>query len=1202
MVLEVDLLVSTTTDPLSEVHRMDVDQELLSEFVTESLQGLQAIEQDLLTLESDGSSDRELVNRIFRAVHSIKGTGSYMGLDNLVRLSHLAETLLDQVRSGNRIVTADVTDAVLGAVDGLISMLSCDDLGRETLNPEAYTKLEKILGNATPIPVTNDAHVASKSSPAPPAPLAATTKLEKKPDNKPAITHYRQYISAEDLELVPDFINEGLQNLRDIEQDLLSLESDSSPDADRINRIFRAVHTIKGNGSQLRLENLISVSHLAETLLDRIRAGKQEITSNVTDAVLAAVDSLTCMLKSDCLGASIDSSSVQVKLRLALGDSSPSSSSSSHQSSPQQSVLASCNGKIPVYEIKVDLERLHNAIDIKEGVVAGLSSVGKVLWSSMASSEIDRTPSGSCTFYFETVLDEDILSDHLQVDKASIQRVDLKKLAADAKLNPTAAASVEVAPRSIQKSNVDSQPTNTTASPASPIATPAAAKPVGENRSSEQKAAPSKQSQAEQTMRVPVHILHELLECTGTMVMARNQLMNEFNFQGNTAFRTLSQAISGVHETVIATRMQTTGALFERYRRVVRDLARQLGKEVALHIEGGDLELDRSILESFADPLTHLIRNCMDHALETPQEREANGKNRQGNVYLRSYIQSGEIILEVEDDGRGINADKVCEKAVSKGVITAETAARLSEKEKVLLIFQPGFSTKDQATEVSGRGVGMDVVKNNIEGVGGMIDVETRVGQGSKFAAILPLAKALVSSSLTKALIVELQNEQFAIPETAISEIIRFDSRTFENITRVDGQDVFQLRDKLIAIISLEKALGLNRDNESLSKNSMLACDSKSQSRCLVIFQYRKHFFGAVVDSVIGIHEIIVRSTPRLLQECIVYSGHTVLGNGRVSLILDINGLVQVLNLKFMETTTAHEVVTARSVATSATASNGKRQFSQKMLVFTCSANEYFAIPLELVAIIERIQKKDLRTVGPKEFCQLKQETISVMRLDSFLPIAKFDESRSDYCLIRAAALSYPIGILTGPDISVIDVDDTFETRMNDSKGILGTFLHHDRLVMLLDLYSIFEQHAPDKLQFQKIEYSKARILIAEDSLFFRRLIEQYIRCDTWEIEIVHDGLEAWEKLQNEPTRYQLIISDINMPRMDGFELAMRVREDRRFDDLPMVALTTLSENHYREKGLSLGFDRYVIKIDKYQVRQTVAECLKIKRNKQRIA
>ncbi len=591
----------------------------------------------------------------------------------------------------------------------------------------------------------------------------------------------------------------------------------------------------------------------------------------------------------------------------------------------------------------------------------------------------------------------------------------------------------------------------------------------------------------------------------------------------------------------------------------------------------------------------------MDHALETPAEREAANKNRQGNVFLRSYIQSGEIILEVEDDGRGISADIVCKKAVSKGVITADEAARMSEKEKIMLIFKPGFSTKEAATAVSGRGVGMDVVKSNIEAVGGSIDISTTVGQGTKFSAILPLAKALVSSSLTKALIVELDGEQFAIPETAVSEIIRFDEKAKASLQSVDAQAVFHLRDQLVAIVDLHETLELTEPGHSLSDKPKGNAKSKYQdappdgNQCIVIFQFRKNLFGAIVDNVVGINEIIVRSTPKLLQNCTMYSGHTVLGTGHVALILDINGIVQKLGLKFEDPSQKTGKLAADSLAMEEVSKGSVA--TQKMLVFSYASNEYFAIPLELIAIIERIRSTEIKTVGEKEYLQLKQETISILRLDKYLPIGRMEADRKDLCLVRAAAIPFPIGLIIGADVSVVDVADTFETRVNDSKGILGTFVHNNKLVMILDLYSLFEKHAPEKLAQAPIEITNARILVAEDSLFFRKLIEQYVKTDLWDVEIVNDGLEAWEKLQHEPNRYNLIISDINMPRMDGFEFAMKVRDDRRFDTLPMVALTTLSEDHYRKRGMSVGFDRYVIKIDKMQVRNTVAECLKIKRS-----
>ncbi|XZE19249.1 chemotaxis protein CheW [Pirellulaceae bacterium SH449] len=1170
------------------------DTELLNEFVTESLQGLSSVEQDLMSLESDGGNDKALVNRIFRAVHSIKGTGSYMGLDNLVRLSHLAETLLDQIRSGDRQATPEVTDAILAAVDDLVGMLNEPDVGKSYDPSEATNKLSKVLG--MPSAESHEATAASDETAVEPT----------APTSEPATASPAQAASSgapedADPELLAEFVEEGLQGLIDIETDLLSLETDGGTDSELVNRIFRAVHTIKGNATFLKLDNLVSVAHKAESLLDRVRNGTESASAVVTDAVLAAVDSLKSMLQMDDIGASFDCREPLAKLEAALNKKQAEASPATLTDEDVSKIKQAYTKKGFIYRLAFDLEAIRQAIDVKEGVVVGFSSLGKILHSSIPQDKIDTLDKGNCILYLETVLPADMLCDHFNLKPECVTKMDI----ADLKASDTSSTSVE-SPRGQKNTEQNHAPAASAVavSPPATVISPAPAQPkppaasiapvapkVGQAASADSKPAAKPDAKAsgekaavDQSMRVPVHILTKLLEWTGTMVMARNQLMNEFDFRGSSAFRTLSQSITGVHETVIETRMQTTGSLFERYRRIVRDLSRQLGKEVALHIEGGDLELDRTILESFADPLTHLIRNSLDHALETPAEREAAGKNRQGNIYLKSYVHSGEIILAVEDDGRGICATRVCEKAVSKGVITQEQANQLSDHEKVMLIFQPGFSTKDQATDVSGRGVGMDVVRNNIEAVGGTIDVSTKVGSGATFAAILPLAKALVSSSLTKALVIEIQGEQFAIPETAISEIIQYDDKAIENILQVDGEQVYQLRDQLVALLDLRDALGME-DNFQRTKQS-----------CLVILQYRKHQFGAIVDRVLGIQEIIVRATPKLLANCGVFSGHTVLGTGNVSLILDIHGLVNKLSLRFVDSKKPKNGRTANANGV-ATTSPSKNLPKQKMVVFSYSDTEFFAIPLELVAIIERISLDSIRNVGSKEYCQIKNETISVMRLDSFLPITAFNEENKDCCLIRPAAVTYPIGVLTGPNISVIEVDDNFESRLDDNQGIVGTFLHNGNLVMLLDVFSVFEKHAPDKIKRQDEKTRAAKILVAEDSLFFRKLINQYITREEWTVEVVEDGLEAWERLCAEPNRYDLVISDINMPRMDGFQLATKIREDKRFDQLPLVALTTLSDDHFREKGLSLGFDRYVIKIDKNHVRSTVAECLQIRRN-----
>ena len=1158
------------------------DTELLTEFVAESLQGLSNVEQDLMSLESDGGNDKDLVNRIFRAVHSIKGTGSYMGLDNLVRLSHLAETLLDQIRSGQRQASSEVTDAILAAVDDLVGMLNAPDIGVTYDSTESVQKLDRVLGEVGGVSATSATKSTAQSS----TPSKPVEVLSQSAATSNAATE--EY----DENLLVEFVQEGLQGLTDIEADLLSLETDGGSDQELVNRIFRAVHTIKGNGSYLKLENLVAVAHRAESLLDRVRSGTETASAQVTDAVLAAVDSLKLMLQTNDLGATFDSRIALSKLDAALNPTTEAPAAECLSESDIAKIQKTVGRKGVVFCLHLDLEAIRQAIDVKEGVVVGLSSLGKILHSSIPQDRIDTLAKGACTVYLETVLSADMLCDHFHLKPECVYVVDVANLKPSTGASPSpapakpAASAVAVAKAEKPVAPIPSEKPSTSAPAAvaannsTPVAKEAAAS------KSAPKAAADKNA-ADQSMRVPVHILNELLEWTGTMVMARNQLMNEFDFRGNAAFRTLSQSITGVHETVIETRMQTTGSLFERYRRIVRDLSRQLNKEVALHIEGGDLELDRTILESFADPLTHLIRNSLDHALETPAEREAAGKNRQGNIYLKSYVHSGEIILAVEDDGRGICAKRVSEKAVSKGVITQEYANQLSEHQKVMLIFHAGFSTKDQATDVSGRGVGMDVVRNNIEAVGGSIDVVTKVGSGTTFSAILPLAKALVSSSLTKALIVDIQQERFAIPETAISEIIQYDEKAIANIVQVDGENVYQLRDKLVALLDLREALAMDKNFE------------RDKHSCLVILQYRKHQFGAIVDKVLGIQEIIVRGTPKLLASCGVFSGHTVLGTGRVSLILDINGLVNKLALKFFDQKKLKSNRPA-NLDSAGPLKTSKNLPKQKMVVFSFADHELFAIPLELVAIIERISLDSIRTVGSKEYCQIKNETISVMRLDSFLPITPFGTENKDCCLIRPAAVSYPIGILTGPNVSVIDVDDDFESRLDDNKGIVGTFLHNDNLVMLLDVFSVFEKHAPDKIKKQDTQTRQAKILVAEDSLFFRKLIKQYMTREEWTVEIVNDGLEAWEKLLAEPQRYDLVISDINMPRMDGFQLASKIREDRRFDMLPLVALTTLSDDHFREKGLSLGFDRYVIKIDKNHVRSTVSECLQIRRTQEK--
>ncbi len=384
------------------------DNELLTEFVSESLEGLSSIEQDLLALESDGGSDAGLVNRIFRAVHSIKGTGSYLGLEHLVRLSHLAETLLEEIRNGEREATPEVTDAILAAVDGLVAMLHTSDFGAEYNTDEPIAKLNRALGLDGPSETNESTHTpireSAQQSPAREAATnaSASSSSQYQQDSEEEFNVGSESSNEEhNAELIADFVSEGIKGLEEVESDLLTLETDGNTDAELVNRIFRAAHTIKGNASYLKLENIVNVAHRAETLLDLIREGSMSVNAVTTDAVLAAVDVLASMLKTPDLGATFDSSATLAKLDAALNGGEPISALQGPTAEELAIIQASFSDKGFAYRIVLDLEKIQQAVDVKEGVVVAFSSVGKILHTSIPLEELDKKPSGSCCLYLE---------------------------------------------------------------------------------------------------------------------------------------------------------------------------------------------------------------------------------------------------------------------------------------------------------------------------------------------------------------------------------------------------------------------------------------------------------------------------------------------------------------------------------------------------------------------------------------------------------------------------------------------------------------------------------------------------------------------------------------------------------------------------------------------------------------------------------
>ena len=668
-------------------------------------------------------------------------------------------------------------------------------------------------------------------------------------------------------------------------------------------------------------------------------------------------------------------------------------------------------------------------------------------------------------------------------------------------------------------------------------------------------------------MRVRVKFLDDLLQLTGNMVMARNQLLARNGFADDPAFVTLSQCVTEVHKTIVRTRMNPIGTLFDRCERLVRDLCRQLDREVRLEISGRELQLDRSVLDSFADPLTHLIRNALDHGLESPAEREAAGKPRVGVLRLGAVERSGEVILSVEDDGRGIDLARIAESAVGKGLVSAARAPYLSRRATLDLLFQPGFSTRDEVTTLSGRGVGLDVVRTNIQKLGGTVEAEGSPGRGALFTARIPLAQALVSSSLISAIIVRCGEQRFAIPQTAVDEIIRLDSRT-DLIRQINGRAICQLRDQVLPVVHLAEALGVPAAGED-------------DGRILIMMQFRDRLFGVRTGAILGVEEIVVRPLPELVRGVGLFSGHTVMGDGRVALILDANGIIQRQGLVFAgEDSDAHPSLAA-----------GRNEGPQRLVVFNFAEDEHFAIPLEMVSYVEKIPTSAIKRVGAREFIQVNQRTMPLMRLDKVMSVGAMPAC-SDACVIIPARVSYPIAVLAGRSVRVVEVAEQYESRLSDGHGMLGTFTHGDDLVMLIDLYHLFERHSPEKFHTVSQERRPAHILLAEDSPFFQNLIRSYLENPPRHLTIAGNGRIAWEILQARPDEFDLLVTDIEMPEMDGFELVRKIRHDERLRSLPVIAVTSLASSQHIDRGMREGFDSYLVKIDKEQLLKTIARHL----------
>ncbi len=714
------------------------------------------------------------------------------------------------------------------------------------------------------------------------------------------------------------------------------------------------------------------------------------------------------------------------------------------------------------------------------------------------------------------------------------------------------------------------QPKAQSPAEAPPVAAPVSAVPPPRPTESVAEAGPAESVAAHQTIRVSVEVLEDLMTLVSELVLTRNQLLQlaraSSDSQLSVPLQRLSHITSELQEGVMKTRMQPIGNAWAKLPRLVRDLANELGKKIELDMRGAETELDRQVLELIKDPLTHMVRNSGDHGLENPAERRAAGKPDTGRILLNAYHQGGHIIIEIGDDGRGLPVEKIRAKALSQGLATEAELAQMNEHDVLRFIFRPGFSTAQQITSVSGRGVGMDVVKTNIERIGGTIELRSKEGRGSTFTIKIPLTLAIVS-----ALIVQAGGERFAIPQIGVVELVRVgdEHEGSARIEMIKDAPVLRLRDRLLPLVSLSALLQLREPTGA------------ALTGYVVVMQVGANVFGIVVDRVFDTEEIVVKPVAPILRHITMFSGNTILGDGSVIMILDPNGVARGAGIN----------AEGRAEDQQAIVVNGgiRSDSSTSLLLFRAGDQTPKAVPLGLVARLEDIPVERIEISGGTPVVQYRGQLMPMVPISGHW---EAPESGRQAVLVFTEG-TRSMGLMVDEILDVVQEPLLIQPG-SDRLGYLGSAVIAERVTDVIDTVYWLSHSGGDWFRGDRKMASSAkkpRLLLIDDSTFFRHLVVPALSAAGFDVTAVESPAEAL-RLRDAGAEFEALISDIEMPEMDGLSFARNVRASGAWARLPLVALSSRAEADDVARGREAGFTDYVAKYDRDALLSSLRECL----------
>src|SRR6266851_4049071 len=848
-------------------------------------------------------------------------------------------------------------------------------------------------------------------------------------------------------DLLREFLTETSESLDTVDNQLVRFEQDPN-NAKILDNIFRLVHTIKGTCGFLGLPRLEALAHAGETLMGKFRDG-MPVTAEAVTLILGSIDRIK-----EILGG------------LEATETEPEGTDQ---------------------DLIVKLQEM-----VERGIQAMSASAMPI-----ASAAAAPAPSAPPVKPIEQgTLVPQILERELRPGEVSLDELERAFRETATEIAPPLAPAPRPAP-----------------APKQDAASPKEAKPVVKKANPDPEAAEGN-SIANQSIRVNVDTLEHLMTMVSELVLTRNQLLEISRRNEDTEFKVPLQRLSNVtaelQEGVMKTRMQPIGNAWQKLPRIVRDLSGELGKQIELEMHGADTELDRQVLDLIKDPLTHMVRNSADHGLETPSERAAAGKPEQGTIRLSAYHEGGHIIICIADNGRGLNTERIKAKAVASGLVSEADLEKMTEAQIHKFIFAPGFSTAASVTSVSGRGVGMDVVRTNIDQIGGTIDVKSVAGEGSSVTIKIPLTLAIVS-----ALIVEAAGDRFAIPQLAVVELVRARANSEHRIERIKDTAVLRLRNKLLPLMHLKKLLKIDDGSSSDPENGFI-----------VVTQVGSQTFGIVVDGVFHTEEIVVKPMSTKLRHIDMFSGNTILGDGAVIMIIDPNGIAKALGASGAA---SHEIADDKIEL-----SNGRYMVQYRD---------------QLMPLVQ-MGGVSVQTSGSQ-------------------PILVFaDDGRS-------------MGLVVDEIIDIVEERLHIEVA-GSQEGILGSAVIKGQATEVIDVGHFLPMAFADWFSRKEMRPSAGAqsVLLVDDSAFFRNMLAPVLKAAGYRVRVAPNAQEGLTALRSGQV-FDVVLTDIEMPDMNGFEFAETIRADQHLSTMPIIALSSMVSPAAIERGRLAGFHDYVAKFDR---------------------